>query len=226
MWARSNNCLFRHTASVASDDGDDEPSLGEMQRDLRLKNAQELLGKYYCGSVVRSGEKVQRINNEIYVWTRERLPKKFKKDYKRIAQTIIDESYKHDFDPVFILSVIQNESSFDPVRRGALDEIGLMQLRPATAKWIARKYDITYHGSKSLRDPVQNIVLGAAYMDYLHDRFDSHARLYLSAYNMGARSVDEDRRRNFWPKEYAQHVMRLYVDFYASLKNNRKATTI
>ncbi len=201
------------------------PRLSELQRDIRLQHAHELLGRHYKKSVAKNGERVQKINNQIYRWTNDRLPKKFKSRYQDVAQTIIDQSVKYEFDPVFILSVIQAESGFDPLRKGKLDEIGLMQLRPSTAKWIADKYGLKYEGEKDLRNPVANILLGAAYLDYLRERFSSHARLYLAAYNMGQRNVDEALEKKIWPKDYPVHVMRYYVDFYSELKGPRAPAT-
>jgi len=209
------------TRGAASLEHQDEPlTLSEMQREIRLQHARELLGKYYKTSAVHVGENIGKINSQIYTWTRERLPKKYKAQYKRIAQTIIDESMKREFDPVFVLSVIQNESSFNPTMKGSLDEIGLMQLRPGTAKWIAEKFELKYKNSKTLLDPVENIRIGLAYMDYLRDSLP-HARLYLSAYNMGKRNVQENMDRNVWPKEYASHVMRFYIEFYAQIKERK-----
>jgi soluble lytic murein transglycosylase len=219
-WAKS--AVHDHSVSALSQSEDETPSLSEQQRELRLQHAHELLGRYYKTSAVRAGESVSKINSKIYAWTRERLPKKFKSQYQKIAQAIIDESLKHQFDPVFVLSVIQNESSFNPHRLGALDEIGLMQLRPGTAKWIARKFDLKYKGHRTLHDPVENIRLGTAYMDYLRGRFSSHAQLYLSAYNMGKRNVDENLEKDIWPKDYASHVMHYYIEFYSNLKASQK----
>lgn len=192
-------------------------ALSQVQRELRLAHAQELLGKHYTRSVVRGGEKIRKVNSQIYRVVRERLPKKFRKHYQKIAQTIIDESLRNEFDPVFLLSVITGESSFNPDQRGSLDEIGLMQLRPATAEWIAKKYGLKYSGEKTLLDPVQNVKIGAAYLHYLRERFDSHAQLYLAAYNMGVRNVGQALDKNVWPKDYPIHVMRRYVDFYSAL---------
>jgi soluble lytic murein transglycosylase len=212
-------CLILITftsAAFATNRGRETAS--EAQREARIQHAHELLGKYYRHSVVREGEHVRKINRMIYRWTRERLPKAYRRQYKKVAQTIIDESLKREFDPVFLMSVIQGESSFNPKMRGSLDEIGLMQIRPGTAKWIAHKYGISFHSSKELFDPVKNIRIGAAFLDYLRDRFDSHARLYIAAYNMGARNVREAREEHIWPKDYPIHVMKLYVEFYSQLE--------
>lgn len=191
-----------------------------LQREIRLAHAQELLGKHYRSSVVRSGEKVKIINSRIYEWTKERLPKSFRKKHKLIAQAIIDESQRYGFDPVFLMSVIQGESSFNPAMRGKLDEIGLMQIRPATGEWIAGMNGIRWKGEGTLYDPVQNIRIGAAFLNYLRSKFDAHAQLYLAAYNMGPRNVNQALEQNVWPKDYPQHVMKLYVEFYSRLDNS------
>jgi len=197
---------------------------GVVQRESRLEHARELLGKHYSKSTVRSGEKIKKINARIYDWTKERLPKKFKRKHEILAQTIIDESQKYGFDPVFVLSVIQGESSFNPAMFGALDEIGLMQIRPGTGEWIAKMYNLPWKGKKTLLDPVQNVRLGMAFLDYLRDKFDSHAQLYLAAYNMGPRNVNQAVEQNIWPKDYASHVMKFYVEFYAEIEAEARAS--
>jgi soluble lytic murein transglycosylase len=191
--------------------------LSEVQREIRLQHAHELLGNHYKHSVVKKGEKVTKINKAIYRATRERLPKASRKQYKKVAQAIIDAATKYEFDPVFLLSVIQGESSFNPKMRGKLDEIGLMQIRPATAEWISKMYGMPWKGPKSLFDPVTNIRIGAAFLAHLREQFDSHAQLYLAAYNMGARNVHRAQEQDIWPKDYPIHVMKLYVEFYSEL---------
>ena len=197
------------------------PRLSEEQHRLRLEHAQELLGKYYERSSVRFGEKVAKINYEIYRLTREQLPTSHRKQYQKIAQTLIDESLKYEFDPVFLVSIIQSESQFNPLAKGTSGEIGLMQILPPTAEWICAKSGIKWKGPKTLRDPVMNIRIGAAYLAYLRDRFDMHARLYIAAYNMGQGNVDSAQQRKIWPKDYPSLVMRHYVDFYETLKEKR-----
>lgn len=192
-------------------------TLSQAERERRLDHARELLGKYYKKSVVRSGEQVKKINGMIYRWTRKQLPKPFKKDYKTIAQTIIDQSLRYEFDPVFLLAVISNESKFDPRVVGSYGEMGLMQIRPNTAKWIARIKGMKYKNKKGLLDPVTNIKIGAAFLAFLREKFDSHARLYLAAYNMGQGNVKYALSRKVWPKDYANHVMHHYVGYYNEL---------
>ena len=194
----------------------------QAQRDARVHHAKELLGKYYLKSVVAKGEKITKINAQIYTWTKERLPKKFKSQYQRVARAVIDSAAQYGFDPIFLLSVMQHESSFDPSRKGALDEIGLMQLRPGTAEWIADRNDLPYAGKKALFDPATNIRLGTAYLSYLRESFAAQAQLYIAAYNMGSRNVSSAIEKNIWPKDYALHVMHYYLEFYQQIQLPKK----
>jgi soluble lytic murein transglycosylase len=194
----------------------------QSERECREQHAQELLGKLYKRSAFRNVASVSKINNEIYTWTRSHLPKAYKKKYKEIAKAIIDEAAKYEFDPVFLVSVIQGESAFHPAKIGGVGEIGLMQIRPTTARWIAGMYGLYYKGRKSLFNPRTNIRLGAAYLDYLRDKFDMHAQLYLAAYNMGQRNVENILERNIWPKDYLIHVMKRYMKFYSTLREKQK----
>jgi soluble lytic murein transglycosylase len=205
-WAKSPKRRSKHSQSVS------------VQKKTRVRQAHELLGKHYKKSVVRVGEKIRDVRPDVREWTQENLPKKWKPKAHRVANAILRESQRHKFDPIFLMAVIQNESSFDPEARGDAGEIGLMQLRPDTAEWIAHKFKMRWNGEKDLLDPKTNIEIGASYLAYLRGRFDSHARLYISAYNMGAKNVNDHLDNHIWPKEYAVRVMNRYVGFYGDLK--------
>lgn len=200
-------------------------TLSDAQKRLRIEHAQELLGRHYSRSQVKYGENVKKINSQIYRWTKDRLPKAYRHEHAKIAQTIIDESLKHGFDPVFLLSVIQSESGFNPDSKGLHGEIGLMQILPPTGKWMAEKANMKWKGRSTLKNNVENIKLGAAYFAFLRDRFDMHARLYIAAYNMGQRNVDQALEKKIWPKDYPSVVMKNYVEFYNSLEDSRRLPT-
>jgi soluble lytic murein transglycosylase len=108
--------------------------------------------------------------------------------------------------------------------RGKLDEIGLMQIRPATGEWIAKMNNIPWKGKRTLLDPIANIKIGTAFLHHLRGKFDSHAQLYLAAYNMGARNVNEALAEKIWPKDYPVHVMKFYVEFYSEIEADAKAS--
>jgi soluble lytic murein transglycosylase len=184
----------------------------------RLKHAKELLGKHYHKSVVKSGESVGALDETVSEWIEEALRKRFKKHSDDISQTIISESERYGFDPVFLMAVIRSESSFNPEVIGPFGEIGLMQLTPQTAQWISGKYNLPWLGTESLKDPITNIKIGAAYMAYLREKFACRGQLYLSAYNMGSTNVYRNLSRKKLPRVYHARVMGHYTKFYSQLK--------
>ncbi|MPN57676.1 Soluble lytic murein transglycosylase [bioreactor metagenome] len=68
--------------------------------------------------------------------------------------------------------------------KGAL---GLMQLMPDTAEWIAGKLGETYN-QDSVCEPYTNIRYGCWYLDFLFSRFSSTDTV-LAAYNAGHNAV-------------------------------------
>src|SRR3954447_19787723 len=96
----------------------------------RWTHAKELLGNYYHQSVVKTGESLWDMDELIHQWTENALKKQWKHYSKSIADTVIRESNKYGFDPVFVLAIIENESNFNPVVTGSFGEIGLMQILP------------------------------------------------------------------------------------------------
>jgi soluble lytic murein transglycosylase len=186
----------------------------------RLSQAKELLGSHYQHSVVRFGEKVSCITPFLNQQVEAALPKKYKSSSLKMTQTIITESKKYGFDPLFVLAVMTNESHLNPTTRGQFGEIGLMQIKPDTAKWISQMYHMKWKGDSSLTSITTNIKIGTAYLDYLREKFDKHSQLYLSAYNMGPANVRSALSREIWPKDYAIRVMDYYVKFYADLTDH------
>jgi soluble lytic murein transglycosylase len=194
----------------------------EAPKKARIAHAKELLGaRAYKKSAAKKAESHEDLSVFIEKITKTWLPKKHEKKARTVAQAIIRESNKHGFDPIFVIAVIQNESSFNPEMRGGFTEIGLMQIKPTTAKWVADKNKMKYNGEKSLLDPVQNIRIGVAFMAMLRDQFDSHSQLYISAYNMGARKVRQIVAQDKMPSVYVHAVMKRYVAIYSAFANEK-----
>ena len=87
-------------------------------------------------------------------------------------------------DPAFVLGVVRQESSFDPMARSGPGARGMMQLMPGTAQVIARKLGVSYSTS-SLDDPDYNMRLGSAYLSQLLDQFSGSYVMAAAAYNAG-----------------------------------------
>jgi soluble lytic murein transglycosylase len=183
----------------------------------RVGHARELLGKRYKKSIVSTFEKHEGIDKNILATVQKRLPKKWNYKARSITATIIKEAADHGLDPYFVMAVISGESSFNPLAIGPVGEIGMMQLRPATGEWMAKKIKMNWQGERTLRDPIANIKLGTAYLSWLRQKFNNQSQLYLAAYNMGPKSVKNAVGRNIWPKDYPRHVMKRYFAFYRSI---------
>ncbi len=193
-------------------------SIASMKRDIRQSQGRELMGKYYSRSDIRYLEEKTHVDEYVFKLVKKFLPAKFKSQSKQIAQAIIDESFRNELDPFFVMAVIGGESSFNPIAEGPVGEIGMMQLRSSTGKWMAEMRKMDWNGKKTLEDPILNIKLGAAYLKWLRTKFEGHGRLYVSAYNMGPGNLKDALSRNKWPKDYAQHVMKRYLNYYELVK--------
>jgi soluble lytic murein transglycosylase len=94
-------------------------------------------------------------------------------------------------DPALIAGVIYAESHFIDGRTSSAGAQGLMQLTPATAKYIAQKSGGTAFEVSDLGTPQVNIAYGAFYLRYLMGRYGGDVPLVLAAYNAGEGNVDK-----------------------------------
>jgi soluble lytic murein transglycosylase len=99
---------------------------------------------------------------------------------------------KQAFDPIIVLSLIRQESVFNPEARSPVGARGLMQLMPRTA----RRYKKTV-GDKQLVNPELNIELGTKYFTTLMKRYDGNLVYVLSAYNAGEARVERWKTQYF-----------------------------
>ncbi len=191
----------------------------------RVAHAKELLGGHYKGSDAHKLEGRKALNEMIVDKVNNSLAPKWKAQAHTIARTVINESSKYNMDPVFVLAVIKTESKFNPVAVGRFGEIGLMQIKPDTAEWIAKKYKIAWQGKKTLENPAANIRIGLAYMNFLRTTFRGQPVTYVSAYNMGPKNVRRLIANNVKPEEYNSRVMKNYGELYAVI-SDRSSTVI
>ena len=95
---------------------------------------------------------------------------------------------KH-LNPALIAAVIFAESKFQP-RTSSTGAIGLMQIEPATAEFLARRSGGVNFTIADLSNPAVNIAYGSYYLRYLLDRYHHSETLALAAYNGGETNVD------------------------------------
>lgn len=95
-----------------------------------------------------------------------------------------------NLDPALIAAVIYQESRFRP-RESSAGALGLMQLLPDTAHFIAGKTGGSRFTTEDLATPQINIQYGAWYLRYLLDHFDDNEITALAAYNAGIGNVQK-----------------------------------
>ena len=160
----------------------------------------------------RSIELTQFINNKI----RDLLPKPWRPKTSRIARALIETSNRQHMDPLFLMAMISHESKFNPAAVGTHGEIGLMQVKPETARTLIGESSDSSTMSDGevaalLENPETNIAIGASYLSSLRSRFKGHSELYIAAYNMGALSVRRHLSRGDHPKIYLNKILRQYA---------------
>ncbi len=96
-----------------------------------------------------------------------------------------DAARQNSLDTAFVYGLMRQESRFVPDIVSGSGAIGLMQLMPPTARWVAHKTGRTTARTPQLEDPELNIQLGAYYLRYVLDRLDGLQALGAAAYNAG-----------------------------------------
>lgn len=182
--------------------------------EVRKLHAEELVGKK-SGTVLAPFKGDKRF----VFYIKKYLQKKNRKiDSVQLAQTIMRLSEAHSYDPVFLLAVIKTESSFRAQVIGSAGEIGLMQIKPATAEWISKKSNIEWLGAEALKNPEYNVLLGAQYFQYLKGRYKSESIKYINAYNVGLTSLNRMPQGAVNNHPYFGKVIQNYLAIYTELK--------
>ena len=105
-------------------------------------------------------------------------------EYKK--ETILSLLKTHDLtiSPHFIMSLIRQESAFDPLAVSRANAMGVMQIIPSTAKMISKKMNVPNYNMHHTED---NLNFGMYYLSTLLFEFDNNIIFALSSYNAGKR---------------------------------------
>lgn len=98
-------------------------------------------------------------------------------------------------DSSVILALIRQESEFDTSANSNVGAKGLMQIMPATAKFLSKVTNVDFSKEKLTKDKDYNLALGSYYISDLDNDFGSHY-LAFAAYNAGPHRVEK------WIKTY------------------------
>jgi len=92
-------------------------------------------------------------------------------------------------DSAYTYAVIRRESAFAIEARSPVGAMGLMQIMPATGKYIAKKLKLPYKNKKQLYSSTYNLKLGTNYLQEMLSKFHKQPVLASAAYNAGGHRV-------------------------------------
>jgi soluble lytic murein transglycosylase len=107
----------------------------------------------------------------------------------RYSGVIRQQAAEKRLDPALVAAVIYAETKFEPSTSSA-GAVGLMQILPQTAEFLAHKSGATTFTTADLSRPQVNIAYGSYYLRYLLDEYHGSQVLALAAYNGGEANVD------------------------------------
>jgi soluble lytic murein transglycosylase len=109
-------------------------------------------------------------------------------------ETVRSASERHRLDPFLVVSLIRQESLFEPEAVSPADARGLMQLMPATARELSREGGQPVDKAALFRPDV-NVDLGTTLLARLLERYEGSSAKALAAYNAGQDAVAKWERR-------------------------------
>lgn len=90
-----------------------------------------------------------------------------------------------NLDLAWVYGLTRQESRFQPVVRSGAGAQGLMQIMPATGRWIARKKGFKDYDTSWLTRIDENVQVGCAYLRHVLDLLSDNPVMASAAYNAG-----------------------------------------
>lgn len=118
-------------------------------------------------------------------------------------EEILKYAAEHKVNPLLVISLMRQESTFQPNARSTVGATGLMQIMPATGEWVANQINLKGY---SLSEPEDNINLGSWYLSHTHQAYDDNSMLAVASYNAGPGNV------NSWVKRFSFNDPDVFVE--------------
>ena len=176
------------------------PLKGSVLYNLILVNDYDMINKYTDDKFIKSwvNYKKGQYVSSIYMAQKEmdKLKTKPPKDDPRwrlvyplnYFQQVTNEAGHYDNDVALIMSIIKEESHFNPYAQSGVGAIGLMQLMPETAHEVGQKNGYSFNTS-DLFNPELNIKIGNIYYAQIRNALSNKDISAVAAYNGGIGSV-------------------------------------
>lgn len=193
--------------------GFQEEAITELVKDIKNKKRPDIALKagYYLQQVGAYGEAI-RLTTMIRRELNKVKDEQFE-DFKDIMYPLAfwpvveSASKRFDIDPFLLLSIMREESRFEPEAKSTAGAIGLMQLMPMTAKRLVRKTGLQIKDNSDIREIKTNITIGAFYLKELIREFGSTI-IATAAYNAGEERVRDwlNKGRYRSPDEFVEDI--------------------
>lgn len=103
---------------------------------------------------------------------------------------------KNDLEEAWVYGLMRQESRFVAQAKSAVGAAGVMQIMPATARWIAQKLGMKDYRKALIHQLDTNLKLGTYYMKTVLSSLDNNPLLASVAYNAGPRRARQWRAEN------------------------------
>jgi soluble lytic murein transglycosylase len=121
--------------------------------------------------------------------------------YRDLAASAAADNHLNE---AWVYGLIRQESRFVNVARSGVGASGLMQIMPATARWIARRLGLKRFDPDDMQTPETNLRFGTFYLSHIQAQLDGSAVLATAAYNAGPTRAQ--RWRTSTPMEAAIYI--------------------
>jgi len=136
---------------------------------------------------------------------------------------VAEQAAVYGVDPLLVLAVMRQESSFDPRAQSNAQAMGLTQIVPSTARDIARRLGRDDFALRDLFKPQTSLEFGTWFMSRLLGDYKGRVFPALAAYNAGGGTVarwlqrfgdDPDLLVEQIPLNETQTYLRIVYDNY------------
>lgn len=111
------------------------------------------------------------------------------------SELVVPIAQQYEIHPLFLFSVIRQESAFEGFVHSSAGARGLMQIIPTTGQEVANELGWPYnYTNEDLYRPVVSVRLGTDYLDKWRDHLDGDLYAALAAYNGGPGNAIEWQR--------------------------------
>lgn len=118
----------------------------------------------------------ERTRNEVDLRLRYPMP---------FADEITAAARAQGLEPALVFGLIRQETRFMPQLKSSVGASGLMQVMPATARYVAKKINLPWDNPALINDPLTNLRLGTAYLRMVLDDLGGSQAMAAAAYNAG-----------------------------------------